>query len=81
MTTIEEATPDECRDDCYICHPGVPLPWWAFQQRRFQVMNRLTVALNWFEQAKTGTTEEFWQRLSMAEKAIRDAYNLMREKQ
>lgn len=70
-----------CHDDCYICHPGIPLPWWAFQSHRAKVLNRLSVALSWLEQARAGNPEDAWRQVSNADQAIRDAYNIVRKKE
>lgn len=76
--TVEE---DVCHADCYICHPGRPLPWWAFQSHRIKVLNRLAVALGWLEQARSGAPEDAWRQVGNAEQAIRDAYNVVRKKE
>lgn len=82
-TTEEPPTEGEAptcpRVDCYICHPDIPLPWWAYQSRRFQVHNRITVALRWYEQALTSTAQDRWHLLGNAEQAVRAAVEIMDE--
>lgn len=70
-----------CLEDCYLCHPGIPLPWWAFQSRRFLVHNQIEVAMRWYQQALASTEDDRWQSLANVEKAIRKAYEVMQVKE
>lgn len=66
-----------CRPDCYLCHPAIPLPWWAFKSRRDKVAHHVQLALVWFDNARaSSSSEDTWRCLSTAEQLIREAADI-----